>query len=358
MNSATRLDIAMSDTAPGCTQLLLFKSLDLVASTTIGGLLWGIALSLYTLCTLSLLPQIQGLNHHDQQQAIFTLVYSSVVMICGILFLAATTWVTQQAYVYHNDFPGGPIEYKTLYLHAQPVGVIGIVFSVTLDLLTIAIQTWCLWVIWSATHYAVIVITLPMFLFLGFITVDIMAAIPHAFPIERSMPIFNTVLILQLAITVLVTVLIIVHLMLIRRCHIELIGALDASREYMGIIAMLVKLYTLESAWCIPSMVLYFARNGSMSTFFLDCVVIIKVIAYILVICWVSSGRGWKKQTERHISTLHWNHDTSDTAVETAGWNSQVLQDTNGTVDFLSQTTNSTVNFQPPLSPHASIPSA
>ncbi|KAF9442512.1 hypothetical protein P691DRAFT_810496 [Macrolepiota fuliginosa MF-IS2] len=358
MNNTARLDIAMSDTAPNRAQVLLFESLDLVASTTVGGLLWGIALSLYILCTLSLLPQIQAPSHRDRRRAIFTLAYASVVMICGILFLAATTWVTQQAYVYHNDFPGGPIEYETLYLHAQPVGIVGIVFSVALDILTVAIQIWRLWVIWSATYYAVIVIVLPVFLFLGFIAVDIMAAIPHAFPVERSMPIFDTVLILQLAITVLVTVLIIVRLMLVRRRHIKLMGASDASREYMGIVAMLVESYALESAWCIAGMVSYFARNGSVSTFFLDCVVVIKVIAYMLVICRVSSGRGWKKQTERHISTLHWNHDTSDTAVETAGWNSQVFWDTNGTVDFLSRTTGSTVNFQPPLSPHASISSA
>ncbi|KAF9443087.1 hypothetical protein P691DRAFT_680251 [Macrolepiota fuliginosa MF-IS2] len=261
--------------APDHAQLFLFESLNLVASTTIGGLLWGIALSLYTLCTLSLLPQIRAKNHQDRRQAVFTFVHTSLVMTCGILFLTATTWITQQAYIYHNDFAGRPIEYEILYLHALPVGIVSIVFSVALDFLTIAIQIWRLWVIWNGTHYAIIVIVLPVLLFLGFIEC-------------------------------------------ISFCAMS--GASDISREYMSTVAMLVESYALESAWCLAGMVSYFARNGPVSTFFLDCVVAIKVgsfmlkptntdpyfkvIAYMLVICRVSSVRGRQKQTERQVSTI------------------------------------------------------
>ncbi|KAF9444352.1 hypothetical protein P691DRAFT_778320 [Macrolepiota fuliginosa MF-IS2] len=331
MNGTAKLYIAMSDTTPGRAQLLLFESLDLIASTTIGGLLWGIAFTLYIFCVLSLYPQLK--KPHQRRQAQLTLVYSSVVMICGIMFLATTTWITQQAYIYHNDFSAGPIEYETLYLRVQPIGILGIIFSVALDFLTLAIQIWRLWVIWNTTSHVVAVTTLPLLLFLGFIAVDITAFIHTG----RSVPIFATVLILQLAITVLVTLLIILRLMLVRRRHIKLMGESDISRQYLGIIAMLVESYALETVWCFAGLVSYFVRNGPVSTFFLDCVVGIKVIAYLLVICRVAVGQAWNEQTERQISTLHYA-----IAAETSTWNSQALRDVNTLANSSLQSTQST----------------
>ncbi|KAF9444351.1 hypothetical protein P691DRAFT_807512 [Macrolepiota fuliginosa MF-IS2] len=299
MDGTAKLYLAMSDTAPGRGQLLLFESLDLIASTTIGGLLWGIAFTLYTFCALSLYPQLK--KPHQRRQARFTFIYSSVVMTCGIMFLAATTWITQQAYIYHSDFPSGPIEYETFYLRVQPIGILEIIFSVALDFLTLAIQIWRLWVVWSPTRHAIVVTTLPLLLFLGYIAVDVIG-FAHT---TRSVPVFTTVLVLQLAVTVLVTLLITLRLMLVRRSHVKLMGESDTDIQYLGIITILVESYALETVWCFAGLVSYFVKNGPVSTFFLDCVVNIKVIAYLLVTCRVAIGRAWNEQKDHQISILH-----------------------------------------------------
>ncbi|KAF9443155.1 hypothetical protein P691DRAFT_788418 [Macrolepiota fuliginosa MF-IS2] len=148
-------------------QQLLWEDLDLISSTTINGVLYGIALSLYVLAARSLYPQLKDL--HQRRRAIFIFVYNSVVMICGIIFLALATRGAQLSYIDHNTFVGEPIEYQVTYLFSLPAGIAEDIFSTMIDILTLGIQIWRLWVIYSMTHYALAVIIFPLLLFLCFI---------------------------------------------------------------------------------------------------------------------------------------------------------------------------------------------
>ncbi|KAF9444769.1 hypothetical protein P691DRAFT_635524, partial [Macrolepiota fuliginosa MF-IS2] len=81
-------------------------------------------------------------------------------------------------------------------------------------------------------------------------------------------------------------------------------GASETSKQYMGIVAMLIESYALESAWTLTILILGFLGNTPAGTFFVDCDIAIEIIAYLLVIYRVSSGRGWNRQTGRQISSL------------------------------------------------------
>ncbi|KAF9446269.1 hypothetical protein P691DRAFT_648185, partial [Macrolepiota fuliginosa MF-IS2] len=160
----------------------------------------------------------------------FMFAYASVVMICGIVFLALNTWMVQLSYIDHNTFPGAAEEYEVAYLFTRPGGITEGTFNIIIDVLTLGIQIWRLWVIYSTTRYAIAVIILPILLFL---------------------------------------------------CYT---GASEASKQYMGIVAMLIESYALESIWTIAALISELLGNGPAGTFFASCDPAIEIIAYLLVI--------------------------------------------------------------------------
>lgn len=116
----------------------LAEAFDLIGSTIINGILYGIAVALYFFHARLLYPQFKGT--HQQKPKKFTFVYASVMMGCGTILLALTARVNQLAYINHRDFPGGPMVYQKKRLFAQPVGFVYSTCNVALDLLTMGIQ--------------------------------------------------------------------------------------------------------------------------------------------------------------------------------------------------------------------------
>lgn len=127
----------MSDNAQSQIEALP-ETFDLIGSTIINGVLYGIALALYSFCARLFYPQLKGLQ--QQRHVIFMFAYASVVMLCGTIFISLTARVNQLTYVIHRNFPGGPMAYQGGYLSAQPTGFVYSTCSVCLDLLTMGIQ--------------------------------------------------------------------------------------------------------------------------------------------------------------------------------------------------------------------------
>lgn len=91
---------------------------------------------------------------------------------------------------------------------------------------------------------------------------------------------------------------------------------------------LLVESYALESAWVLVSLILYIISHpyarvfnetsshvkvsvlGQTVTWYVSYYTLehFQVIAYLLVVYRVSSGRAWNAQTDRQISSLQWNH--------------------------------------------------
>ncbi|KAF9440773.1 hypothetical protein P691DRAFT_686520 [Macrolepiota fuliginosa MF-IS2] len=235
----------------------------------------------------------------------FMFAYTSAVMICGVVFLALQTWMVQLVYIDHNTFPGAAEEYESVYIYTQPGGIATDVFSATIDILILGIQIWRLWVIYGATRYAIAVIVLPLLLFFCFSALEIVViALEPSNAWGRIFAISMTLTVSQLAIEILVTALIIGRLLVVRRRHINTMGASETSKQYMGIVAMLIESYALESAWTLAILISEVLDNAPATAFFDDCDAAIEIIAYLLVIYRVSSGRGWNRQTEQQISSM------------------------------------------------------
>jgi hypothetical protein len=129
--------------------LLLINQLELVTPTTVAGTLYGIAFTLFCLYVHSLSPRLR--DGDRKRQARFMLGFSSIIMLCGLYSLIANTWATQDAYIKHNSYPGGPIGYIDSTLRT---GVMIALFSCEsiIDISTSAIQVHCFTSFLYASH--------------------------------------------------------------------------------------------------------------------------------------------------------------------------------------------------------------
>ncbi|KAF9441046.1 hypothetical protein P691DRAFT_685296 [Macrolepiota fuliginosa MF-IS2] len=298
-------------------QLRLTEDVDLISATTINGLLYGIALSLFFLCVQSLYPQLKA--PHLQRQAIFILGYTSAVMICGFVYLALFTQITQLAYIDHNTSPGELHGYEQL-LYGQPIGVVLSVFNTMVDALTLGTQLWCLWVVYHATQYEIIIMVLPVLLYLVGVDLQLLLLqypnlVSQIYSFLGSQVFIGVMNIaFQLAFTLLVTLLVIGRLLLIHRHHIKLMGATNISKLYMSIVTMFIESYALESAWVLASLISYIMGGIASLDFFSNCNVAIEMIAYFLVIYRVSTGRAQSKDARQQVTrSLEFNYSTGYT---------------------------------------------
>ncbi|EKM75896.1 hypothetical protein AGABI1DRAFT_109134 [Agaricus bisporus var. burnettii JB137-S8] len=138
--------------------------------------------------------------------------YSSILMLCGLYYLVANAWVAQGAYIKHGDHPGEKI--------------------------------WRVWVIWSVTRYAKMIIVLPSLCFLTFT------------------------------------------------------GEAQAFTGYMNIVTVLIQSYAIESMWLLTAEIIH---AHPATTFFIETSPYIeyrvsKGTSY-------ESQRG-----RSNFSSLHWNH--------------------------------------------------
>jgi hypothetical protein len=186
-----------SITPPLTGDLLLVTQLELVTPTTVAGTLYGIAFTLFCLYVHALAPRLR--NGDRTKQARFMLAYSTVIMLCGLYYLVSNAWVTQDAYIKHSDYPGGPYAYvESTFQGTTAVIPIGLACQTAIDVMTSAIQVrgpfccvyairllnsgkvWRVWVIWSASPYANLVAVLPLLCLLTFTGNLSLDGLPHS----------------------------------------------------------------------------------------------------------------------------------------------------------------------------------
>jgi hypothetical protein len=120
--------------------LLLTNQLELVTPTTVAGTLYGIAFTLFCLYVHSLFPRLR--DGDRKRQARFMLGFSSIVMLCGLYILIGSTWVVQDAYIKHNNYPDGPAFYEGSTYHTAVI-MAEFSYQWIVDTSTSAIQVRC-----------------------------------------------------------------------------------------------------------------------------------------------------------------------------------------------------------------------
>jgi hypothetical protein len=127
-----------STAAPLIGDILLANQLELVATTTVAGTIYGVAFTLFCLYIHSLIPRLRGGDR--KIQARFMLGYSTVIMLCGLYSLVSNAWVTQDAYIKHSNYVGGPFNYIGTTFRSNIGITVGFVCQTIIEILTSAIQ--------------------------------------------------------------------------------------------------------------------------------------------------------------------------------------------------------------------------
>lgn len=115
------------------------EAFDLIGSTTILGVLYGVTFMLYSLCAWHLYLNLQ--KPDNQGRAKFSLGCISLLFFCTTAHLALNTRMTQMFYIDHADFPGGPLQYEQSYDPAAIpyFGAVGIL-ELIVEAMTMVIQ--------------------------------------------------------------------------------------------------------------------------------------------------------------------------------------------------------------------------
>lgn len=159
--------------------VFLIEAFGLISCTTIFGVFYGTAFSLYCLCAQPLYLKLH--NPENRWQAMFSLGYTSFLFFCATGFFLLNVWVIPLVYINHGGV-GGPFGYgKSFNSVLNPYQAAGGILDFIIKVSTVAIQVSDqpnlstllntpllqirrLWIIWSATQYAAIITLLPMLL--------------------------------------------------------------------------------------------------------------------------------------------------------------------------------------------------
>ncbi|XP_006455505.1 hypothetical protein AGABI2DRAFT_180530, partial [Agaricus bisporus var. bisporus H97] len=287
--------------------LLLNTQLELVCPTAVAGTFYGIAFTLFCLYVHSLAPLLRDKDRRGRAR--FMLVYSTVIILCGLYVLVSNAWIIQDAYIKHRDYPGGPYIYIVSTYHAQPAIIACLTFDLAIDVLTSAIQIWRVWVIWNATKYAKLIIVFPSLAFLTTMSMGVRTLILDAtLPLEEVAQLDASTHLaenaMQGAVTIFCTLSISLFLIFRLWRQEKLFGEIPGSGAYMKIVAILIESYALESIWILIAGILF----HPVQLFFAETKPYVEIIAYLLVQYRVASGKAYESQRGQcTISSLCWN---------------------------------------------------
>jgi hypothetical protein len=129
--------------------VLLDEAFELIASTTIQGVFFGIVFALYFLCTQLSYRQYRNIPSDERRKLIFSFSYNSVMMLTAGLELATETRLIQLVYIDHGGVHREPLKFQ----HNFFARFSALRFLVVLPLFVIGILNPLMQVSWVATHY-------------------------------------------------------------------------------------------------------------------------------------------------------------------------------------------------------------
>ncbi|KXN84542.1 hypothetical protein AN958_12353 [Leucoagaricus sp. SymC.cos] len=288
----------------------LLNAVFLIGLTTINGTLYGIAFTLFCLCALSLYLQLRDPEH--RRQTIFTLVHMSFIMAIGLINLAVDARGMQESFINHADDPegGGFMYHQDVSLH-QPIALGCLALGVLFDCLLFGIQIWRLWVVLSSSRYAIFVIAPPVLASLAYLSIELFVVIltGKGKP-APSNGFFTAYESLNVAVDLFVTLSIIACIMIVRKQQNKLMGKSTLGSQYTTIITILVESFALNTLWMTAEIATSQSNGfqGYSAYYFLSgSQPYIQIISYLLIVYRVATGRAWKEDTGKKLTSLQFN---------------------------------------------------
>ncbi|KAF5362352.1 hypothetical protein D9756_002001 [Leucocoprinus leucothites] len=131
-----------------------YEAIDLVSQTTIPGVFYGIGFALYCKCLQMIYHDFRKGDRPKRTMVLF--LHSFLILLSTSIVLGAYSSIALSAYLDHNDTDRGAIMYEfTLMRHITTAALLKIIFDTLTSLLVTASEIWRVWVIWTASPYAI-----------------------------------------------------------------------------------------------------------------------------------------------------------------------------------------------------------
>ncbi|KAF5343954.1 hypothetical protein D9756_011565 [Leucocoprinus leucothites] len=225
-----------------------YKVIDLVSWTTIAGLFYGIGFTLYCMCLRILYRNLQ--RRDRQKHTIILLCHSLLVFVLTTIVIGVDTQLTVVKYFDHNDaIAVGSIGYENNDMRRLTVpAVLQLAVYPAVYTLTSVIETWRIWVIWTASPYALHVLAIYVMCYLAMLGTYVYGCVfnPSVSP-STKMALCAAINGLSIAVTLLAFLLIAGRILFVRRRVTKLMKgtSLRPSNEYTSILTMLIESYAL-----------------------------------------------------------------------------------------------------------------
>ncbi|KAK0441326.1 hypothetical protein EV421DRAFT_1812688 [Armillaria borealis] len=265
------------------------------------GVGYGVVLTLTLICISRLLKRRR---RSSLKQTYFWLGYVSLVFLFATIFIAGSSTMAQYSFIDYRLFPGGPAQFENL-MFSIPVSEMGNVAFVLSNWFADAVVVWRCLVVYKGSRFSWWLVALVPCLtyiaswvlgLLWLIQVSAPASSPWATSsINFTQPYFWTSFSLNVTMT-----LAIVSRLLVYRYRISSVMGSSYGRQYTSIASMIVEsslLYTsFQLLFIVP-----FGLNSPVQTIFIQPLSQVQVIAPLLIIFRVSSGRAWTSDTSTQI---------------------------------------------------------
>ncbi|KAG7100299.1 hypothetical protein E1B28_002074 [Marasmius oreades] len=280
---------------------LLNDSVNLIGSTTICGVSYGVALTLLLVCAITFRR-----NLRNSRAGLYQMLYISFMFILGTIYIASNARTMELSYVLNRNYPGGPAQYS-YYIYSQPITIVGLVAFFGANWMSDALLLWRLFIIYASSPYRLPVIVFPSLLFLASLSMSIITIVTSTQPnssfwatnaVQFALAYYS----LTVSFTIISTVLMLVQLFIFRRRFMEYLGEEYADR-YTSIGAMLIESSALYTVWSIIFLGLYIV-NHPVQYVFLASLAEVQIISPLLIILRVFQRKAWDSSTEATLTSL------------------------------------------------------
>ncbi|KAH7869185.1 uncharacterized protein C8R40DRAFT_1060086 [Lentinula edodes] len=267
------------------------------------GVGYGIVLVLTVMCISNLIGSLKRPNLNMKLQ-LASLTYVICTFVFATLFVAGSSKMAQLSFIDYRNYPGGPAAFEEV-MFSIPISEMGNVAFVLSNWFADVVVVWrCIVVYkgcrapwWSVYTVPCLAYTASWILgLLWLVQVSAPASSPWASStINFTQPYFWT----SFSLNVTMTFAIVARLM-VYRYRISKVMGKTYGRQYTSIASLVIEsslLYTsFQLLFIVP-----FAMNTAVQTLFLQPLSQIQIVAPLLVIYRVSSGRAWTSNTSTQI---------------------------------------------------------
>ncbi|KIK90763.1 hypothetical protein PAXRUDRAFT_665507 [Paxillus rubicundulus Ve08.2h10] len=282
---------------------LFEDSVNLIGSTVISAVAYGIMFTLYTIASHALVQNIR-MSKDDvplRRRSWCFLAYISAMFILGTICMASNARGAQIAYVYRPNYNGPNSATYANSIRHQSVILMGSVSYILVCMMADCLVFWRVTVVYHNSRYWLWASLLPAFFLCGVIAMGICVIVKAynldlTFYSQSSTQFAVPYYACSLALSLTSTILIVARLCLYkRRLDRSPIGGSVAS-PYLGIIVIIIESSGLYALWSLLFLITYITNNP-FQYMFLPSLAQVQIIAPLLIILFVVQGRGWYQQS-------------------------------------------------------------